>query len=154
MSNESLRMLLIAAVFAYPLLAPEATSGVIGAQIDDLIFAGIVFLGFASVAFFGGCMRVILSQRQDLSRPSLRAPIFSGRSPVQFSWYGGLLSVSAGIGAVASNFSHAISFDGVLMIAGGLGLYIGSILTLKINARRFLGHTNRRTEQAGSSNGG
>jgi hypothetical protein len=98
----SLRVLLIAAVFAYPLLAPEATSGVIAAKIDDLIFAGIVFLGFASVAFFGGCMRVILSQRQDFSRPSLRAPIFSGRSPVQFFWYGGLLSISAGIGVITA----------------------------------------------------
>jgi hypothetical protein len=46
--QSSLRVLLIAAVFAYPLLAPEATSGVIGAQLDDLIFAGIIFLGFAS----------------------------------------------------------------------------------------------------------
>ena len=40
------------------------------------------------------------------------------------------------------------------MIAGGLGLYIGSILTLKINARRFLSHTNRRTEHDAPSNGG
>lgn len=143
----SLRLLLIAAVFAYPFLASEGTSGGIKAKLDDLIFVGIVFLGFSSVSFFGGCMRVILSHRQDFSRPSLRAPIFSGRSPVQFFWYGGLLFISGGIGVIASDIAHSVSFDGMLIIAGGLGLYIGSILTIMVNACRFLSHTNKETEQ-------
>jgi hypothetical protein len=142
-----LRVLLLIAVFAYPLFAPESSSGANGVNPGDLFFAGIVFFGFATVAFFGGCMRVILSQRRDFPRPSLRAPIFSKRSPVQFLWYGGLLFISSGVGVVATNVFHALSFDGVLMIAGGLGLYTGCILTLKINYRRFLGHSKRRTEQ-------
>ncbi len=142
-----LRLLLIAAAFAHPLLAPETSSEAFVIDFSALIFTGFVFLGCAFVSCFTGCIRIILSRRRDFLRPSLRAPMFSECSPVQFFWYVGILILSAGFGASVSNFTHTLSTDSVLMIAGGLGFLIGSLLTVKMNARRFISQ-NGKTDKA------
>lgn len=76
------------------------------------------------------------------------APMFSERSPVQFLWYSGILILSAGFGTIVSNLTHTLSTSSVLMIAGGLGFLSGSLLTVKMNARRFIGHRNGKPEKA------
>jgi hypothetical protein len=79
-----LRLLLLFAAFSIPFLEPEKWSGVCGTQRGYFIFVGIVFLGSMSFSLFGGCMSVFFSQSRDLPRPSLSAPMFFGRSPLQF----------------------------------------------------------------------
>jgi|LakMenE18May11ns_1017448.scaffolds.fasta_scaffold9777331_2 hypothetical protein len=107
-----LRVLLLAAAFAIPFLEPEKWSGVFGAKLGYFIFVGFVFLGSMAFSLFGGCMRVFFSQRRDLPRPSLSAPIFFGRSPLQFFWFAGMLSLSVGVGAIVRHLAHAVSFEG------------------------------------------
>ena len=140
-------MLLIAAAFAIPFFEPETWSGVIGPQLGGFIFLGFVFLGSATVSFLYGCMRVIFSQNRNLPRPYLRAPILFGCSPLQFPWFTGLLSISVGLGSVVRHFDHGFSFEGVLLIAAGIGLVSGSVLTLKIKASRFVSHGKNRTAE-------
>lgn len=144
-----LRILLLAAAFVYPLASPDLSSGAGCETPNGVVFSGIVFFGFAAVAFFGGCMGVHLSQvRWELPRPSLSAPIFSKRSPLQFIWYVGLLLISSGVGMMAANVCHELSYDGVLFLTAGLGLLTGCGLTLRFNSRRFLAHAIRGTSVA------
>lgn len=133
-----IRVLLVVAAFAIPFLEPELYRQLSGSRPGYLIIVGIVFLGSMGFSLFGGCMRVFFSQRTDLLRPSLSAPLFLGRSPLQFFWFAGMLSLSAGVGAIVRHLAHSVSFEGVLLMAVGLGLVSGSVLTLRKMSGRFV----------------
>jgi hypothetical protein len=99
--------------------------------------AAIPLAMFSLLPIFLGAMSGIFARGRILARPSIEKFMFARNSPLQFIWFGGLIFCAAGIGNLIGCSRDGVSADGVVILAGGVGMVCGSLLIVRVFSRRF-----------------
>jgi hypothetical protein len=99
--------------------------------------AAIPLTMFSLLPVFFGAMFGIFARGRLLARPSIDKFMFARNSPLQFIWFGGLIFCAAGIGNLIGCSRDGVSADGVVILAGGVGVVCGSLLIVRVFSRRF-----------------
>ena len=103
----------------------------------DVYFCVGVCVAFSFIPIFWGLLNVFFSKHLIFEFPSLKGSPFKKNAPFQFIWFGGVFFMASGLSSIARNVRIGISLDGLLILAGGIGLIFGCLLITKIFRKRF-----------------
>ena len=84
----------------------------------------------ATVPIFTGAMYGLFARGRTMIRPSFNKLLFARNSPLQFIWFGGMIFCAAGVGRMVGCLRDGISAEGITVLAGGIGLILGSQLVV------------------------
>jgi hypothetical protein len=131
-----INILILGAVLVASCISAVCDDSVSG--FDRLLWLSAIPLAmFSLLPIFFGAMSGIFARRRILARPSIDKFMFARNSPLQFIWFGGLIFCAAGIGNLIGCYRDGVSADGVVILAGGVGVVFGSLLIVRVFSRRF-----------------
>ena len=131
-----INILILSAVLVASCISAACDDSVSG--FDRLFWlAAIPLTMFSLLPIFFGAMFGIFARGRVLARPSIDKFLVAKNSPLQFIWFGGMIFCAAGIGNLIGCFRGGVSADGVVILAGGVGVVSGSLLIVRVFSRRF-----------------